>query len=546
MRALPRFLLLLFALCAAAQTPPTDTAKEPIRIEGKAINAVDGTPLRNVEIALFGEGMKAAKSGADGRFSIDITPGTYRVSIQRAGFVLRRRPRTELTNGAMLQLKEGDKIADVTIPLWPAAVIRGKVLDASGEPVSGAMVTVQNPNRLRGRGSMRWGIGGRPGMTDDNGDFRLFGLDPGKYVVVATPAGALGGMIDESETDPAKDVRTVPTYYPGVADQRQATPITLKSGDELPLNIVLTTARTVHVKGKVMGAKTAAAVMMMSDNFSFGGRAEVKDGKFDIGGVAPGRYMLQAVTFEPDEDPQTTSQRVEVGPAGLNDIVLTFGRATVTATVSAEGGKLDPKKLELFLAEADIIEFGSGGGFAFTNGRDDNGRINENGVAEFKNLSPGRYYLMVAAKTTGLEDWYTKSVRMGTQDVTNSAIDIAPGAHASLTVVMSVDGASIEGVTLDDKDKKWTNATVVAVPDAKRRQNREAYGHATSDQNGHFKMRGLAPGEYTLFAFEEPEWAEDLHDANRLKTVEASGSLVKLEERAHKSVQLKVIPAAED
>lgn len=527
---------------------PADAPKDPIRIEGKAINAVDNTPLRNVEISLMGENMRSAKTGADGTFSLaGIEAGTYRVAIQKAGFVLRRRPRTELTNGAMLELKAGDKIVDVTLPLWPAAAIRGKVLDPGGEPVANAMVTVQNPARMHGRASMRWGIGGRPGMTDENGDFRLFGLEPGKYLVLATTGGSFGGVIDAADSDTGKDTRSVPTYYPGVADYHQATPITLKSGDEIPLNIMLTTARTVHVKGKVIGAKAATAVMVMSSDFTMGGRAEVKDGKFDVAGVTPGRYTVEAVTFEPGDEPLTTTQIVEVGATGLNDVLLTFGRASATAIVTVEGGKLDPKKLELVLTDADMLDVNAGGGVAFSGGgQDGNGKVNADGVAEFKNLQPGRYYLFAAARTTGLEDWYTKSIRLGTQDVTNGTIEIAPGANASLKVVMSPDGGSIEGVTLDEKDKKWTNASVVAVPDSKRRQNREAYGHATSDQNGHFKMRGLAPGEYTLLAFEDSEQAQDAHDSEKIKSLESSGSVVKLEERARKSVQLKVIPAADE
>jgi protocatechuate 3,4-dioxygenase beta subunit len=553
MAAMKAFLIVFVSLIAsvssAAQTTPAAATAEhpPARIEGKTINAIDNTPLRNVEIALMGndmEGMpRAAKSDAEGHFSFPtVAPGTYRVSIARTGFVPRRSSRATLNNGAMITLAEGEKIVDAVIPLWPAAVIRGKVLDAGGEPVANARVTVLRPSRGK-----RAPLDMSPGAnTDDNGDFRLFGIAPGKYVVMAT--GNTGMEVALTESESAKESRTVPTYYPSTADFNQATPISLRSGDELPLNIVLTTAKTVHVRGNVSGKPAAMTFVILIgvQEFFLGGRAPVKDGKFDIAGVTPGKYMLQAVSMnEGDSQPRMARQMVEVGPTGADNIVIVLGgHAVVTGSVSSEGGKLDLKKIRLMLFPAETGDFS--GGFAFSADDRDSGRVNADGTVHFKNLDPGRYWLRVTANSSGVEDWYTKSIRVGTQDVTYSSIELAPDANVSFQMVLSPDGGTLEGVAVDDKEKPWPNVMVVAVPDATRRQDNESYGNATADQHGRFKMRGLAPGEYTVFAIEDNEAIAELHDPDFLKSVEPSGVKVKLEERAHKSVQTKVIPISGD
>lgn len=551
MRLTATFVLLLgiLACTATAQTAVSTEQPTTARIEGKAINAVDNTPLRNVEITLMGnnlEGMlRAAKSDAEGRFSFSaIPPGTYLVSISRAGFVTRKSSRVLLTNGSMITLAEGDKIVDVTVPLWPAAVIRGKVLDATGEPVANARVSAFRTGQGK-RAARR--DSSHAATTDDNGDFRLFGLPPGKYIVMATAMGE-GMEPAVADSDQGKESRSVATYYPSTANSHEATPIVLRSSDEFPLNILLTTAKTVHVRGRVSGKPAAMTfvILMAVEEFFFGGRAQVKDGKFDIGGVTPGRYMLQAISMNEGEiEPRMTRQMIEVGPAGAEDVfVLLGGRGKVSGSVSVEGGKLDLKKIRLMLLPAETSEFSSG--FAISGNDRDGGRVSDDGVVQFKSVDAGRYRLMVVGNSAGIEDWYTKSVRIGTQDVTYSPFDVAADANVGFQMILSADGGTIEGVAVDDKEKPWGNVTVLSVPEAKRRQDEQSYGHASADQHGRFKIRGLAPGEYTVFALEDRDSISEFHDAEILRSMESSGVKVKVEGRDHKSVQPTVIPISDE
>jgi hypothetical protein len=89
------------------------------------------------------------------------------------------------------------------------------------------------------------------------------------------------------------------------------------------------------------------------------------------------------------------------------------------------------------------------------------------------------------------------------------------------------------------------NATVVAVPEEKYRKLPDRFRNGTTDQHGRFTIRGLAPGSYTFYAWQDLEdsvW----RDPDFLKSQEANGTAVKVEEGSHQKVELKLSPAGEE
>ena len=63
---------------------------------------------------------------------------------------------------------------------------------------------------------------------------------------------------------------------------------------------------------------------------------------------------------------------------------------------------------------------------------------------------------------------------------------------------------------------------------------------ATTDAQGHFTIKGIAPGDYKLFAWEQSE-DPDYQDPEFLKPYENQGEAVTIREGSHESVQLKLI-----
>ena len=101
----------------------------------------------------------------------------------------------------------------------------------------------------------------------------------------------------------------------------------------------------------------------------------------------------------------------------------------------------------------------------------------------------------------------------------------------------------VEGAVVNEKKEPAVNAVVVAVPEAKYRKRTSHYFHGSTDQNGRFTIRGIRPGNYTLYAWESLE-GDDYLDPEFLKRCEGQGTPIKVEKASRQSAALKVVPDA--
>jgi protocatechuate 3,4-dioxygenase beta subunit len=105
-------------------------------------------------------------------------------------------------------------------------------------------------------------------------------------------------------------------------------------------------------------------------------------------------------------------------------------------------------------------------------------------------------------------------------------------------VVIGSNGATIEGTVVDSKGKTVAHATVVDIPSAEHRIRTDLYQRDTTDELGHFSLRGLNPGKYTVLAFDELQ--ADVREPEFLKSYEGRGEHVQLDEGARTSVVVKL------
>jgi|ERR1035437_6585669 hypothetical protein len=124
------------------------------------------------------------------------------------------------------------------------------------------------------------------------------------------------------------------------------------------------------------------------------------------------------------------------------------------------------------------------------------------------------------------------------ETVADSGFIVSPGT--SLDVVVSANGATIEGTVVDSKGKPVAHATVLDVPSAEHRNRPDLYQRDTTDELGHFSLRGLNPGKYTVLAFDELQ--ADVRQPEFLKSYEGGGEHVQLDEGARTSIVVKLIP----
>ncbi len=555
-RSLAIAFFLLSALLASAQdSAPASNAS----IAGTVVKEPGSQPLKKVLVQVVAEDQKqggnySATTDADGHFRMEnVMPGRYRLFLEKAGF-LEVNGRGFKTDVDVFTVQAGQAIEDLLFRMLSSAIISGRVTDEDGDPMSGVRIIVQKKKPGK---STRETLGSE--STNDLGEYRVSGLFPGQYWVVAVPPPDMrdyekqpekpqGG--NQSESQP--DTRYVTTYYPGTYDALQASPVTLKAGDEMPVNLLLVPAITYRVRGTVTGLTTGqkANVELVPRAGDSIRACEVgPDGQFEVRGVGPGSYVVGAVVGT-EVQPISAHQDVNVVAADVEGVKLTpLPSFRLSGHMRIDGrapGAL--AQYSVNLRQAELPE--DPGFFMSQDFFGTNAPVDRFGNLEWKSVNPGNYIVQVYGGDG--QGFFLKSVTLGGRDV---ATGFTASGPATLDVVVSTKGGAVEGVVTEkekdvdtdhvNNEHTVANATVVAVPEEKYRKLPDRFVTGSTDQQGRFTIRGLAPGSYTLYAWQDLEdgvW----HDPDFLRSQEANGTAVKVEEGSHQGVELKLSLAGEE
>lgn len=551
----------VLALATQAAAQGSAAAKEPAQasLQGSVVKEPSGEPLKKAIIELITEnqgegGNYTATSDPDGHFKITgIQPGRYRMFVEHPGYleVDKKRRRSQ---GIVLSFDAGQELKDQTLRMLPAAILTGRVLDEDGDPMPDVEVTVF----WRKFSSGRLKLESRGGMqTNDLGEFRIGGLLAGKYYVSASPSPNFQSLVptprSAAETgSPSADTAYVTTYYPNTVDRAQAAAIELHPGDETPVDFSLVRTHTARIRGSVTGlAPGAKAVVMVrahdSDAMFLGSEVD-KDGKFEIPHVAPGTYTVMATTAMADA-PQSAARNIQVTDANVEGLRLAPLKGGAIRGKIHIGGKarLDPSILFVSVRRidgedefTDVVQFATDG----VGSLPPLARVKADGGFEMKDVPLGLYEIEVSGDSNGMADYFVESVGTGTKEISDAGLNVN-GGTLPVDLMLSPGAGIVDGSVADAKKEPVANAIVVAIPEAKYRKRQSRYQRSATDQDGHFTLRGLYPGEYTLCAWEVLD-GDDYLDPEFLKTVESQGTAVKLEKSSRQNVTLRVIPAPSD
>ncbi|HXW16636.1 MAG TPA: carboxypeptidase-like regulatory domain-containing protein, partial [Terriglobia bacterium] len=138
--------------------------------------------------------------------------------------------------------------------------------------------------------------------------------------------------------------------------------------------------------------------------------------------------------------------------------------------------------------------------------------------------------------------YFVKSARLDGVDVLTAGVTVdTKHDSGSLEIVVSPNGASVDGVIFKDQ-QPFQGATVALVPDPPHRGEKRLFKSVTTDQNGHFVLQGLSPGDYKVFAWEKIE-SGAYTSSEFLLPYEKLGESVHITEGSRNSVQLDLIAA---
>ena len=298
-----------------APIPPRDgrqaeTPRDTAAIRGIVVAADNGTPVRRAQIRASapGAGTRVATTDAQGRFEIrELAAGRYTVSASKAGFVaLQYGQRRPAESGTPIEIGDGQMLDKLVIALPRGSVISGRITDELANPSpmhsSWACDTDTSPAQS---GVPVPGENTRD-TTDDQGQFRLFGLSPGEYVVSATLR--TGGP---EATYPAGETPGyAPTYFPGTGNVLDAQRIALGlTQEQAGVSFSLLATRLVRVSGAILNSQGAPATGGMvtltpaAARIGAGAMMQTMSGRVEQGG------QFRSPAFRPD----ATSRRCARG-----------------------------------------------------------------------------------------------------------------------------------------------------------------------------------------------------------------------------------------
>lgn len=447
-------------------------------IEGRVSNLLSGGPVRKARVLLGTQGNPKYQAVTDtnGNYTIaGVVPGRYTLWVQRPGYLpsyygahAPNRP------GKTLLLNPGDNRKDINFNLEPPGVITGHIYDQDGEPLSTA-VGVFREIWSAGHKQMQMAGGAN---SDDEGLYRIFGLPAGSYVVATTQSS-----VRPSSPVPTRDLYPV-TFYPSTEDATAALALKLASGAEardIDLHVRKTVGVTVSGTLVYITADPATRLTLSrSDGFPIAAQNLLfpQPAQFSAKGVTPGSYILAARSTADYARMQVGVGTLDVDGLQLRMVpipevagTLKFEgdeppAGTIFACIFTTGELTDPPAQALVDKEKHIV---------------------------WKGLTPGKWTLDFTPKLPGL---FLKSPH---------EIEIGTEAHAPIEVVISSQGASVQGKVhvSTDNPALVEAATVLLLLDAEKQPRVAA--SAITGPDGSYTLSRIPPGKYRLLALEDIE-----------------------------------------
>jgi protocatechuate 3,4-dioxygenase beta subunit len=363
-----------------APQPARDNLAQPVgtgSITGAVVLSGAGTPVRRARVNLNGAELRGGRSTTtddQGRFSfVSLPAGRFTMTASKPGFVsIAYGAKKPGRAGTPIQLAEGQKLEKTTINMPKGSVVTGVVIDENGEPSPQTQVRVMRFVTQTGEKTLQQA---GTDQTDDRGVYRIYGLQPGDYIVSAIPRSA--NLSDLTQT--------VMAQVESLVQQAQAAGGGGRGGG-----------------GGVGGGLGAAG--------GPGGLANLLGGR----GGRGQQFLDQASQLQQQLQQQQTEQTVGYAPVYFPGTTLSGSAAAVTLSVGEERPGIDfqlqlvptaridgtisspdgtlPPGTQIMLAPAGQQNMPTIPGVS-TNTT----RVDQTGKFSFSNVTPGQYTLMARA-----------------------------------------------------------------------------------------------------------------------------------------------------
>ncbi|MED4278752.1 carboxypeptidase regulatory-like domain-containing protein, partial [Priestia megaterium] len=402
-------------------------------IEGTISNRQTGEPLSGASIIIrqfspTGPIIASLSTDQNGLFVLNgLAPGTYAVVALDTNF----------GSQAASVFVESDALSTVSISLIPnPGIVEGTLTNAqTGEPLTNAFVRVLDNNRVIIQEI----------QTDTSGNYRVEGLAPGEYLLIAI----------------------------SVNFQRESIGFIVTSGGTNTVNVALH-PNPGFISGRVTDEQTTSSldgatvqVFPAQSLVPIASAVTDQNGTYQIPGLAPGEYIV--VANARNYARAAVGAIVVVDQTTVADLQLSLNPATISGTVTDEqGNPIENATVRVVDQNETVL------GTALTD---------QNGNYVISNLPPGSHTIIVTAPT------FSSQV---------SGVSLGPGTLENVNLGLTENPGILTGQITNGQTGEPVIGSIILVRTVGAMGL--IVGFDITDENGTYFITGLTPGTYTVLA----------------------------------------------
>jgi len=526
-----------------------------------------GRPIGNASVTIqAASGAKRIEvTDGAGRFSFSqLSAGRYLLSASKLGYLAANygasrpgRPGTAIT------IESAGLATDHLIVLVKGSAIEGLVTDATGEPAQEVRAVAYRYALSSQTGERVFQQVGASQPTDDQGHYRIFGLEPGRYLVSASWTGSpslesnlrirvttdsdiqraeqiisgrqLANVASSRASSAVGDsVAFAPVYYPSAFVASEASFVEIRPReDRTGVNIQLRLAPTTTVKGVTSGpdgVPLAGVSLTILDPgpkapnvlaAGLGSTQSDQGGHFTFRGVSPGSYTVIAGVVQGSSMLWGSADIAASGGELATSMSLQPG-VSVSGRIVLEGASPP-----MFSSIRPILV-----PTLSVPARSSPPVVSPDGTFTFASVAPGSYRLVINGGPP--RGWAVQSMIVDGQDALDSPLIVREGVGLrGITITFTDQPTRLSGRMLDASGGPAPEYFLIAyavdrrfwVPFSQRVRS------VRPGVDGHFSVVGLPPGDYLISVLSDiiegewydPQFLEGLSSQNPIKITLAPG-----------------------
>ena len=514
-------------------------------VRGRVLD-INGRPIVRALVQMFrdfgaGSGPGAVtRSDEGGRFEFrNLVTGRFRVEAERIGYFPSGEPEG-MAPSRSFDLADGVQPGNLEIRLMPWGAIEGRIVDERGDPLDHVAIRLMQVRYEAGRRALLDAHIRAP-ITNDRGEYRLYGVPPGRYVVSAAIADAFA--------------HTLPGYarafFPGSSDPAHALYTSVTPGASLAgVDLAMTRERTIRISGRTfspLGEPATGGVRLVPGSGSVVGlsfEARTENESFEFANVPAGEYVLQfsaaataATAAAGFIESDFVAMPLHVGNDDITDLVVQarsgsqirgrviFNGAALARNFNWQGIEVTTVPVDPLLAPSRLAA----------------SRLRNVSTFELHGISGAR-----RVQIAGLPpEWALERIRIEGLDVTDDPVVFGTvDRPLDMEVVLTDRVSTLTGIAAADGQAGIPGAHIVAYSTDRGRWYWASrfMSTTTADDTGSFAIRGLPSGTYYVAAVSRlpPEGPNAWQNPEFLSASTARATTVSITEGSTTSVRVRL------